>query len=71
MTVCTDVYVRPQECDRIFIYPSQVHPGGGGPGGPGGGMPNFINITSEMAAPRKRPDDDEEIALLLLALGYL
>lgn len=72
MTVCTDVYVRPQTCDTIRIYPSQVHPPSppGPGGGPGGGMPHFINISSETGPARRRPDDDEDVALLI-ALGYL
>lgn len=66
MTVCTDVYVRPQTCTTVRIYPSQVHPhGGGGPiGSPS--RPGRRGID-----PRRRElwvDDDVEIALALLEL---
>lgn len=70
MTVCTDVYVRPQTCDLISIYPSQVHPSGGGvrPSGP------LVSRTRGKPIPRHPrskvlPDDDEiAIALALLNL---
>lgn len=69
MTVCTDVYVRPQTCDEIWIYPSQVHPGG-----------DCHGCGPEEPPQRRRQreplhpfdvlltDDDVEVALALLAL---
>lgn len=68
MTVCTDVYTRPQSCDTIRIYPSQVHPGGGGvrPSGPlvrrgtGRGIdPRIVDLWD---------DDEVAIAMALLDL---
>lgn len=63
MTICTDVYIRPQSCSVISIYPSQVHPFVPPPtppvGGAGGPMGEAVVI-------RRHIDDDESI---LAALG--
>lgn len=77
MTVCTDVYVRPQTCDQIWIYPSQVHPfippptPGGGPSG-GHPMPSEYGWQGmePVGVKKKRKNDDEEVALLI-GLGYI
>lgn len=64
MTVCTDVYVRPQTCNTISIYPSQVHPGRRiRPSGP--------EVSRRVGYPNVKPileDDDLAIALSLLDL---
>lgn len=66
---CTDVYVRPQTCDRIYIYPSQVHPSSDCTPAAGGGLghvhkPGFVNPFDQ------RHKDDEEALLLVLLLPY-
>lgn len=71
MTVCADVYVRPQTCDTISIYPSQVHPvtpgGGVRPSGP------LVSRTRGKPIPRHPrqnvPPDDDEIAIALALLN--
>lgn len=66
MTVCTDVYVRPQTCDLVSIYPSQVHPGGRRlrPSGP-----QVSRTRGRHPRELVLPDDDEiAIALALLNL---
>lgn len=71
MTVCTDVYVRPQTCDLISIYPSQVHPGGGGGRHSTGPQVSRTRGKPIPRHPRELilPDDDEiAIALALLNL---
>ena len=71
MSVCTDVYVRPQTCDTISIYPSQVHPGGGGGGRRSGPVVSRTRGKPIPRHPRQNvlPDDDEiAIALALLNL---
>lgn len=73
MTVCTDVYVRPQECDAIWIYPSQIHPGtpptpGGGGGGVRPGLKPYIHRDHTPRKKKRHFDTDEDI---LAALGLL
>lgn len=63
MTICTDVYIRPQSCDVISIYPSQVHPFS--PASAGGGSKHYIH-TQEPRRKRKHFDTDEDV---LAALG--
>lgn len=72
MTVCGDVYTRPQSCDAIWIYPSQVHPPT-----PGGRVrPSGPQVSHTRGKPIPRhprqlvlPDDDDvAIALALLNL---
>lgn len=57
MTVCTDVYVRPQTCDTISIYPSQVHPFA--PDSGGGGSKHFVQTYP--VKKKRRHDTDEEV----------
>lgn len=67
---CTDVYVLRQDTcttGRLYIYPAQVHPHGGG-GGPIGSPSRRGRRGID---PRRRDlwvDDDIEIALALLEL---
>lgn len=62
MTTCTDVYVRPQSCGAVSIYPSQVHPHGGG-----GGRRGFqVNRIDPRERRRKRRDDEEALLVALL-----
>lgn len=66
---CTDVYVLAQATcttGRLYIYPSQVHPHGGGAGSIG--SPSRRGRRG--IDPRIRPlvEDDIEIALALLEL---
>lgn len=73
MTVCTDVYVRPQTCDVIRIYPSQVHPYVPPPtpgGGPAGGRYTYDFMGDGPYKRKKKLNDDEEVALLI-GLGYI
>jgi hypothetical protein len=66
MTVCTDVYVRPQSCDTIYIYPSQVHPFI--PPTPGGG-PKGGRYTYDFMGDgpiKKKKLDDDALALILI-----
>ena len=53
---CTDVYVRPQSCDVIRIYPPQVHPG------------SRRRSTGPLVKLHRMYEDDVEIALALLNL---
>lgn len=71
MTVCTDVYVRPQTCDLIEIYPSQVHPGRGG------GVTGGIKISESKGRGELRRDDlklvltDDDVAIATALLELL
>lgn len=67
MSTCTDVYVRPQTCNTISIYPSQVHPGGGGGTRPGGVITKRID-GRRIELSKRIYDDDEALALALLLL---
>lgn len=62
MTVCTDVYVRPQTCDAIYIYPSQVHPTPSSSGG--GGSRQRPYIVEPKREKRKKKEDDLWVILL-------
>lgn len=70
MTACTDVYVRPQTCDLISIFPSQVHPFvppvDGGGGGVHPGLRPYIHPEYRPEKKKKHYDTDEDI---LAALG--
>lgn len=65
MTVCTDVYVRPQTCDVVRIYPSQVHPGGGGR--PHGA---FVKREHIRVQPEQRIGKEDELAVILLMESF-
>lgn len=65
MTTCTDVYTRPQSCDQIWIYPSQVHPGGGGR--PHGA---FVKREHHKVQPEQRIGKEDELAVILLLESF-
>lgn len=68
MSVCTDVYTRPQSCDQISIYPSQVHPGGGGGTHPGGVITRR-EAGRGIELSKKLYEDEDAITLALLLLS--
>lgn len=67
MSTCTDVYVRPQTCDQVWIYPSQVHPGGGGGGRPHGPV---VSRGRHRIQPEQLPWKDDELAVILLMEAF-
>lgn len=67
---CTDVFVLPQTCDRVFIYPSQVHPHGGG-GRPSGPLVRRGKGKPIPRHPYDRMIDDEDVLIALALLDLL
>lgn len=61
MSVCGNVYTRPQTCSTIRIYPPQVHPTV---------PPSPVSSWSVQTRPVKLVpyDEDEALALLLIEL---
>lgn len=68
MTVCTDVYVRPQSCGLISIFPSQVHPGGTPSTGGGGVRPGLKPFVQPTYREKKKYYDTDEDVLAALGL---
>lgn len=63
-----DVYVLPNTCGTLFLYPPQVHPSptGGGIGGRPGQLKLYDRV--EVKTRRRGWDDDEALAILLIEL---
>jgi hypothetical protein len=61
-----DVYVLPTPgCDRVWVYPSGVHPGGGGLGyGP------VVSRDHHRIEPERRLGKEDELAVILLMEAF-
>lgn len=73
MSVCGNVYTRPQSCDVIRIYPPQVHPFVPPPGGGGGWSKDVTRSKGRGVDPLRRPllDDEEDVIIALALLDLL